>query len=132
MAETKSAKTVSRLATSMILSTLLSTSGAWLQTTNHAAFAAADAVPSAAEKVDLLVNKPPLLKWNANGTPKGVVLCLHELGMYSGVFQDTGTRLAKSGYIVYAMDERGFGGWEKIKGPDSKMNLDKTLADIKD
>ena len=52
--------------------------------------------------------------------------------MYSGVFQDTGTRLAKSGYIVYAMDERGFGGWDKFKGPDSKMNLDKTLDDIKD
>jgi alpha-beta hydrolase superfamily lysophospholipase len=86
------------------------------------------------KKSDLLPNQPPLLVWSPpSGTAsKGVVLCMHELGMHSGVFADLGKRLSDKGYIVYAMDERGFGGWEKIKGPSARMNIDFILRDIKE
>ena len=50
MAETNSARTVARLSVSMLLSTFLSTSCAWMQTTNYAAYAAADPVPSTAQR----------------------------------------------------------------------------------
>jgi alpha-beta hydrolase superfamily lysophospholipase len=52
--------------------------------------------------------------------------------MYSGVFADLGQRLSQRGYVVYAMDERGFGAWEKMQGPEARMNLDRILDDIKD
>jgi alpha-beta hydrolase superfamily lysophospholipase len=91
-------------------------------------------LPDGAQKSDLLPNQPPLLVWSpaSSTATKGVVLCLHELGMHSGVFADLGKRLSDKGYIVYAMDERGFGGWEKMKGSESHMNLDRILGDIKE
>jgi len=52
--------------------------------------------------------------------------------MHSGVFGDLGKRLSDNGYTVYAMDERGFGGWEQMKGAEARMNLTRILADIKD
>lgn len=92
-------------------------------------------IPAGAKQSELLQNQPPLLVWSPDTTQtqaKGVVLCLHELGMHSGVFADLGKRLADKGYIVYSMDERGFGGWEKMKGNDAKMSITRILADIKE
>jgi alpha-beta hydrolase superfamily lysophospholipase len=111
--------------------------GAWAVETKATAKATTDDVldiPDGAQKSDLLPNQPPLLVWSpaSTTTAKGVVLCLHELGMHSGVFADLGKRLADKGYIVYAMDERGFGGWEKMKGPNAGMNIDRILGDIKE
>lgn len=82
-------------------------------------------------KVDLVDGMPPFLFWPATSeSPKGIVLCLHELGMHSGVFEDLAKNLRDSGYSVYSMDLRGFGGWID-KGPEGKMNLKNTLADVK-
>lgn len=88
-------------------------------------------------KIDLVDGMPPFLFWPANSdspsqapTPKGIVLCLHELGMHKGVFEDLAKKLRDSGYSVYSMDLRGFGGWSD-KGPEGKMNLKNTLADVK-
>lgn len=92
-------------------------------------------LPAGAKQSELLANQPPLLVWSPDTSQtkaKGVVLCLHELGMHSGVFADLGKRLADKGYIVYSMDERGFGGWEKMKGNDAKMSITRILADIKE
>ena len=125
-------KTTSRLASTLLLSLALGAANCWLYTACTEAIADNNDTTHGATSVELLAGKPPLLKWKAEGTPKGVVLCLHELGMYAGVFEDVGKRLSHNGYTVYAMDERGFGGWDKVKGPESKMNLDKTLGDIKD
>jgi alpha-beta hydrolase superfamily lysophospholipase len=116
----------------LFLSITLSIVTSLLQPNCNAVLADTGDAAHGAQKVELLTGKPPLLKWGAEGTPKGVVLCLHELGFYSGVFEDLGKRLSHNGYTVYAMDERGFGGWDKVKGPDSKMSLDKTLGDIKE
>jgi alpha-beta hydrolase superfamily lysophospholipase len=125
-------KTTSRPAFTLLLSLALGAANCWQHPACTGAIADNNDSPHGATSVELLAGKPPLLKWQAEGTAKGVVLCLHELGMYAGVFEDVGKRLSHNGYTVYAMDERGFGGWDKVKGPEGKMNLDKTLSDIKD
>ncbi len=83
-----------------------------------------------ATSVDLVQGMPPFLYWEGRSDSKGVVLCLHELGMYSGIFEDLGSKLKDNGYSVYSMDLRGFGGWTD-KGAEGKMDLKNTLADIK-
>jgi alpha-beta hydrolase superfamily lysophospholipase len=81
--------------------------------------------------VGLVPGNPPALYWKPDKTPRAAVLCLHELGFYNGVFDDLGKRLSAQGLATYAIDLRGFGGWTEIKSPDSKMDLDKTLEDVK-
>lgn len=81
--------------------------------------------------VGLVPGNPPALYWTASGKPKAALLCLHELGLYNGVFDDLGKRMSAQGVAVYAIDLRGFGGWQEIKDPQSRMDLDKTLEDVK-
>jgi acylglycerol lipase len=85
----------------------------------------------AAIEVGLVPGSPPAFFWKPSGTPKAAVLCLHELGMHKGLFDDLGQRLAKQRVAVYAIDLRGFGGWTENKNGDTAMDLDKTLVDIK-
>jgi acylglycerol lipase len=82
--------------------------------------------------VGLVPGMPPALVWKGDAKPRAAVLCLHELGFYSGNFDDLGNRLSKQGMIVYAIDERGFGGWSDIPGKESKMDMDRIVKDIKD
>ncbi|MBX9687170.1 MAG: lysophospholipase [Candidatus Obscuribacterales bacterium] len=84
-----------------------------------------------AASVGLVPGNPPALYWKPEKDPRAVVLCLHELGMYNGVFDNLGSRMAKEGLAVYAIDLRGFGGWSEIKSKESRMDLDNTLADLK-
>jgi acylglycerol lipase len=82
--------------------------------------------------VGLIPGHPPALTWKPDDKPRAALLCLHELGFYSGNFDNLGQRMAKQGMVVYAIDERGFGGWQDIPGKDSKMDMDKIVQDIKD
>jgi alpha-beta hydrolase superfamily lysophospholipase len=82
--------------------------------------------------VGLVAGHPPATYWQAEGKPRATVLCLHELGFYSGAFDNLGSRMAKQGMAVYAIDERGFGGWSSIPGKDSEMDMKKIVQDIKD
>lgn len=83
--------------------------------------------------VPLLKDRPPLVFWSSDKAPKAVLLCLHELGMYSGIFDDLGNRMAREqNYAVYALDERGFGGWKKFDKSERHMDIDKILSDTKD
>jgi acylglycerol lipase len=84
------------------------------------------------QPVGLVPGNPPALYWAAKkGNPKAAVLCLHELGLYNGVFDDLGKRMSDKGIAVYAIDLRGFGGWREKEGKESKMDLDKTTQDVK-
>lgn len=85
-----------------------------------------------AVQVGLVSGQPPAFLWKPSDKPKAVVLCLHELGFYGGVFDDLGKRMASEGMAVYAIDERGFGGWENIPGKDSQMDMKKIVQDIKE
>lgn len=84
-------------------------------------------------KVELLAGKPQFLNWvKSEKDARAIVLCLHELGMHKGVFENLGSRLANDGYNVYSMDLRGFGDWHNVEGKEGRMDLDNTLADIKE
>jgi alpha-beta hydrolase superfamily lysophospholipase len=81
--------------------------------------------------VGLVPGNPPALYWESKKKAKAVVLCLHELGLYSGVFDDLGQRMADKDISVYAIDLRGFGGWRDVDKKEGKMDLEKTLGDVK-
>lgn len=85
----------------------------------------------AATQIGLVPGNPPALYWQPANKPKAALLCLHELGLYSGVFDDLGRRMSREGVAVYAIDLRGFGGWQEVKSSEGKMNLAKTLQDVK-
>lgn len=52
----------------------------------------------------------PLSVWRPEGKPRAVVLGLHGFNDYRRAFEETGEFLAARGFIVYAYDQRGFGG----------------------
>jgi alpha-beta hydrolase superfamily lysophospholipase len=84
-----------------------------------------------ASEVGLVPGGPPGLYWKCDN-PKAVLLCLHELGLHKGVFNDLGKKLSQSEIAVYAIDLRGFGGWvTEGKKEGLKMDLQKTLNDVK-
>lgn len=92
------------------------------------AFAAGDK-----QTLTLVPNTPPVLFWPAQGGKgQSAVLCLHELGMHAGIFDDLASRLAQKGMDVYSLDLRGFGGWQKIAGKESRMDIVRSLKDVKD
>lgn len=84
-----------------------------------------------ASQVGLVPGNPPAMYWKPTTTPRAAMLCLHEIGLHAGVFDDLGQRMARQGIAVYAIDLRGFGGWTEVKDAEGRMNLDKTLADVK-
>jgi len=87
--------------------------------------------PTKAVQVGLVPGNPPALYWKPSAEPRAALLCLHELGLYKGVFDDLGQRMSREGVAVYAIDLRGFGDWQEAKEADAKMDLSKTLADVK-
>jgi acylglycerol lipase len=52
----------------------------------------------------------PLRAWMPGEPPLAAILAVHGLNDYSGGFEATGTFLAGRGFVVYAFDQRGFGG----------------------
>jgi alpha-beta hydrolase superfamily lysophospholipase len=51
----------------------------------------------------------PLREWDAEGTPKAVVIGLHGMSDYSNAFDGPGKEWAKYGITTLAIDQRGFG-----------------------
>lgn len=88
---------------------------------------------TSAVEVELVLDHAKALYWKAEAQPpKAVLLCLHELGMHAGRFEDLGKRMSAQGVDVYATDLRGFGKW--LSAPDgkkAKMSIDDSVADAK-
>ena len=72
----------------------------------------------------------PCLRWAGDGSPHAVILCVHGLGLHNGSYADFGKRMSKLGYVVYALDMRGFGSYKDSEGKD-QVDFDGCLADIK-
>jgi alpha-beta hydrolase superfamily lysophospholipase len=53
--------------------------------------------------------KLPLRHWNAEGTPRAVIVALHGMSDYSNAFDMPARQWAKSGIATLAFDQRGFG-----------------------
>jgi acylglycerol lipase len=73
----------------------------------------------------------PIIRWQPpEGTPcKAAVLCIHGLGLENRSFTPFGRELAKRGFAVYALDIRGFGSWQAIKGQED-ASFDDAVTDI--
>jgi acylglycerol lipase len=53
--------------------------------------------------------KLPMRHWDAEGTPRAVIVALHGMSDYSNAFAMPGTVWAKQGITTLAYDQRGFG-----------------------
>lgn len=73
----------------------------------------------------------PCLRWGDNDAPpQAVILCIHGLGLHNASYADFGKRMSKLGYVVYAVDMRGFGSFKDAEGRDH-VDFDSCLGDIK-
>jgi alpha-beta hydrolase superfamily lysophospholipase len=73
----------------------------------------------------------PCLRWSPlETTPQAVILCVHGLGLHNGSYSEFGKRMSKLGYVVYAVDMRGFGSYKDAQGKE-QVDFDGCLADIK-
>jgi len=67
--------------------------------------------------------------WRTEAKSKACLVCIHGLGLNSGSYAEFGHRLAKEGFLVYAIDVRGFGVLAKEEAKP-KIDLSGTLKDI--
>src|SRR6201985_1804789 len=51
----------------------------------------------------------PMREWDAEGTPRAVIVALHGMSDYSNAFDIPARQWAKSGIATLAFDQRGFG-----------------------
>lgn len=80
---------------------------------------------------DFRVRTLPVIAWK-NQTPNAVaaILCIHGLGLENRAFTSMAAELNRRGYLVYALDVRGFGSWTQTRG-EEVLNYPQTLADIR-
>jgi acylglycerol lipase len=79
-------------------------------------------------KLDRCNHDLPLISWVAPD-PKGLILCIHGLGLHNGSFAPFGRQMRQRGWNVYALDVRGFGSWTQSRGLE-KMDFDQCIEDV--
>lgn len=79
----------------------------------------------------------PLYQWSApQATPKGIVLAIHGVAMHGRSYDYLGKTLAQEGFLVYALDLRGYGRClddrKQCKTRDCKHKIDyeKSYKDV--
>lgn len=60
---------------------------------------------------------------------KGLIICVHGLGLHHGTFRPFADQMAKRGFAVVAFDVRGFGSYLGNKGYDT-VDLNRSVEDI--
>jgi alpha-beta hydrolase superfamily lysophospholipase len=76
---------------------------------------------------------PVLASWKAEeGQQKAIVLAIHGFGLHKYAFRSFAENMRLRGISTYALDIRGFGEWAHSAPSNQKLNLQKTLGDIKD
>ena len=74
----------------------------------------------------------PIIAWVEDNQPlKGLLVCVHGLGLHKGTYRQFAERMTRLGWGVYAMDVRGFGSFQEIS---DKPHLDFAgcLKDVQD
>ncbi|HEY9792711.1 MAG TPA: alpha/beta fold hydrolase [Candidatus Obscuribacterales bacterium] len=75
-------------------------------------------------------NGIPSFTWlPPNAAPQAVLLCIHGIGLHGRTFAALGERLARQGVAVYALDVRGFGGWQEAAGA---VDLKQSVGDVRE
>lgn len=62
---------------------------------------------------------------------KGVLVCVHGLGLHKGSYHQFGERMAPMGWGVYAVDVRGFGSFQQI-GEHRSVDFAGCLEDVRE
>ncbi|MDR3615201.1 MAG: alpha/beta fold hydrolase [Candidatus Obscuribacterales bacterium] len=93
---------------SLLFASLLSTS---IATSFHGAAAADEVVCDRDTDLGHSLNLP-IYCWKDSTQPmKAIILAIHGATLHAGTFDETAKHLAGEGYVVYAIDMRGFGRW---------------------
>lgn len=85
------------------------------------------------QKMTVKRGNAPCLAWfSESQTPppiKGILLCVHGLGLHNGTWEPFGRAMAEAGYPCYAIDVRGFGSWMEAKGRET-VDFEGCLSDV--
>ncbi len=76
-----------------------------------------------------LTNAPGLVTMNPGQPLKGLIVCIHGLGLHHGTYQAFADKMADHGFGIVAFDVRGFGSYRENKGYD-RVDLDSCVDDI--
>jgi lysophospholipase len=80
---------------------------------------------------DFRIRTLPVISWHPKTKPIAAVICIHGLGLENRAFSHTAKRLVERGYLVGAIDVRGFGAWVQTRG-EEELDYDQCLVDIED
>jgi len=80
---------------------------------------------------DFRIKSMPIIVWRPAGQPLAAIICVHGLGLDNHSFTHTAKQLTARGYIVAALDVRGFGAWVNTRGEED-LDYDLCIGDIKD
>ena len=73
----------------------------------------------------------PLIAWRDKTNPiKAAIVCVHGMGLENRAFTFFGREMAKRGFLVCAVDVRGFGSWLAAPGRET-IDFAETIDDIK-
>lgn len=78
---------------------------------------------------DFRIKTLPVISWHPKTKPSAAIICIHGLGLENRAFLNTAKMLAERGYLVGALDVRGFGAWIQTRG-EEELDYDQCLVDI--
>jgi acylglycerol lipase len=97
----------------------------------------AQAVPvvSLSNKMSEQLNLP-IYQWvDSTKHRRGTIVAVHGLTLYAASWNRMASHLAATGYVVYALDQRGFGRWQKDGakfGGNDKIEISQSQQDLLD
>ena len=80
-------------------------------------------------KPSLQTEAPGIVWANANMPQKGVMVCIHGLGLHHKAFASFAKRIGEEGFTVVSFDVRGFGSYLASKGQD-KLDMEACVEDM--
>ncbi len=80
---------------------------------------------------DFRVKTLPVILWRPTTKPVAAIICIHGLGLENRAFTATAQKLTERGYLVGALDVRGFGAWIATRGEED-VDYDQCLGDIEE
>lgn len=78
---------------------------------------------------DFRIKTLPVISWHPKTKPTAAIICIHGLGLENRAFMHTAKQLTERGYLVGALDVRGFGAWIQTRG-EEELDYDQCLVDI--
>lgn len=78
---------------------------------------------------DFRIKTLPVISWHPKTKPIAAVICIHGLGLENRAFMHTAKMLTARGYLVGALDVRGFGAWIQTRG-EEELDYEQCLEDI--